>query len=285
MPVEQQQSRVRLTGQTVLELLGWILLIGIAILVLVPFVWMISTSLKPMGHAFRVPIEWIPSNPLWENYPIGLSRRPFGRYFFNSAFVGISVTFLTLFLGSLAGFGLAKYRFRGQQVIFTLILATLMLPFQVIMIPVFLLVRDLGWLDSYTGLIIPEALTAFAVFLTRQYILTIPDAMLDAARVDGASEWKIYSSVILPMCKPILAVLAIFTFRSNWDSLLWPLIAISTDSMRTLPLGLSMFITDYDIEENLMMAVAVVASLPVFVVFLFAQKHFTQGITLSGIKG
>lgn len=154
-----------------------------------------------------------------------------------------------------------------------------------LLIPVFLLVRELGWLDSYTGLIVPQALTAFGVFLVRQHVITLPDSLLEAARIDGASEPGIFFRIILPLCKPVLSVLAIFTFRGSWDSLLWPLIVVSTDSLRTLPLGLSMFISDYDIEEHLMMAVAVVASIPIFLLYTFAQKYFTEGISLSGMKG
>lgn len=260
-------------------------LIGLCLLILIPFFWMLSTSLKESVEVYRVPIRWIPRNPQWQNYPIGLARRNFGRYFINSTIVAITVTASTLFFASLAGFGLAKYDFLGRDLIFIGILSTLMIPFQVIMIPVFLLVRDLGWLDSYTGLIVPQALTAFGVFLVRQYIITLPDSLLDAARIDGASEPGIFFRIALPLCKPVLSVLAIFTFRSSWDSLLWPLIVISTDRLRTLPLGLSMFITDYDIEEHWMMAVAVSASLPVFILFMLAQKHFTEGIAISGMKG
>lgn len=267
------------------DILTGVFLIGLCLLMLIPFFWMISTSLKQAVEVFRVPIQWIPETPQWQNYPEGLARRDFGRYFLNSTVVAVTVTASTLFFASLAGFGLAKYDFLGRNVIFVGILSTLMIPFQVIMIPVFLLVRDLGWLDTYTGLIVPQAMTAFGVFLVRQYVITLPDSLLDAARIDGASEPGIFFRIILPLCKPVLSVLAIFTFRSSWDSLLWPLIVISTDRLRTLPLGLSMFISDYDIEDHLMMAVAVAASLPVFILFMAAQKYFTEGIAISGMKG
>ncbi len=276
---------MKLSRFTLADALTGIFLLGLSFLVLLPFFWMLSTSLKEAADVFRVPIQWIPADPQWQNYPEGWARRDFTQYFLNSAFVAIAVTACTLLFSSLAGFGLAKYNFPGKKVLFILILSTLMVPFQVIMIPVFLLVRDLGWLDSYLGLIVPQALTAFGVFLVRQYLVTLPDSLLDAARIDGASEPLIFTAIVLPMCKPVLSVLAIFTFRSNWDSLLWPLIVVSMNRLRTLPLGLSMFISDYDIEEHLMMAVAVAASIPVFLLFLAAQKHFTKGISLSGMKG
>jgi multiple sugar transport system permease protein len=276
---------LRLQRLKIADILTGIFLIGLCLLILIPFIWMLSTSLKESVEVFRIPIQWIPRSPQWQNYPRGLARRNFGRYFFNSTVVAITVTTTTLFFASLAGFGLAKYDFFGRNAIFIGILSTLMIPFQVIMIPVFLLVRDLGWLDSYVGLMVPQALTAFGVFLVRQYMITLPDSLLDAARIDGASEPGIFFRIALPLCKPVLSVLAIFTFRSSWDSLLWPLIVVSTDRLRTLPLGLSMFITDYDIEEHWMMAVAVSASLPVFILFMLAQKHFTEGIAISGMKG
>mgnify|MGYP003761661741 CR=1 FL=1 len=276
---------LRLWRSRLADVLTGVILVGLCMLMLIPFFWMLSTSLKQAVEVYRVPIQWIPSSPQWQNYPEGLARRDFGRYFLNSAIVAGTVTASTLFFASLAGFGLAKYDFIGRNVIFIGILSTLMIPFQVIMIPVFLLVRDLGWLDTYTGLIVPQAMTAFGVFLVRQYVITLPDSLLDAARIDGASEPGIFFRIVLPLCKPVLSVLAIFTFRSSWDSLLWPLIVISTDRLRTLPLGLSMFISDYDIEDHLMMAVAVAASMPVFILFMLAQRYFTEGIAISGMKG
>lgn len=268
-----------------LETMAYIIILAVSFVVVIPFFWMLSTSFKEAAEVFRVPIEWIPRTLNWENYPEAMTRRNFGVYFYNSVIVSVTVTTIHLLLASLAGFSLAKYEYFGKRIIFIGILATFMIPFQVVMIPMFLLVRDLGLLDSLTGIIAPQVLTAFGVFLIRQHLLTIPDSLLEAARMDGASEFYIYKSIIIPLSKPVLAVLAIFVFRSSWDNLLWPLIVVSQDSLRTLPLGLNMFIAEYDIQENLMMAASVIASLPIFAIFVFAQKYFTRGISLSGMKG
>lgn len=255
------------------------------LITLFPLIWMILTSLKTQAEVFAFPLQWLPKVPQWRNYPKALASAPFGVFFFNSTLVGMAVTSCTLFFCSLAGYGFAKFSFPGRDVLFFFILSTMMIPFQVIMIPLFLLTVRLGWLDSYLGLIVPGALTAFGVFLMRQFSLTIPDDYLDAARIDGCSELRIWWSIILPLSKPSLSALAILTFLSSWNELLWPMIITSKEVLRTLPLGLAMFETEYMTDYCLLMAASMIASIPVLALFLIFQKEFIEGIVMSGIKG
>ena len=261
------------------------MLIIAAMVTMLPLVWMLLSSLKTKAEIFVYPIEWLPRVPRYRNYPDALASAPFGMYFLNSGFIGIVVTLSTLCFSSLAGYGFAKFEFPGRDIAFIFILSTMMIPFQVIMIPLYLLTQRLGWLDSYPGLIVPGALTAFGVFLMRQFSLTIPDEYLDAARIDGCSEFRIWWMIAVPLCKPALSALAILTFLGSWNNLLWPLIITTKDHLRTLPLGLALFQTEYVTDYGLLMAGSVLASLPIVVLFLVFQKEFVQGIVMSGIKG
>jgi len=250
-----------------------------------PVVWMISASLKEPARIFSVPVQWIPDPVRAANYLEAMTLAPFGRYFFNSLFVGGSITFLTLLFCTLAGFGFAKYNFWGRNILFIAILSTMMIPFQVIMVPLYIIVRELGWLNNYSGLIIPGAISAFGVFMMRQFILTIPDELLDAARIDGASELGIFWWVVLPLCKAPMAALAIVTFLGSWNNLLWPLIVVSRVELRTVALGLAEFQTVYGTAYHHLMAAATVATLPILILFAFLQRHFVRGIVLTGMKG
>ena len=261
------------------------ILIIAAMVTLLPLAWMLLSSLKTKAEIFVYPIEWFPRVPQYRNYPDALASAPFGMYFINSGFIGGVVTLSTLCFSSLAGYGFAKFEFPGRDIAFLFILSTMMIPFQVIMIPLYLLTQRLGWLDSYPGLIVPGALTAFGVFLMRQFSLTIPDDYIDAARIDGCSEFRIWWMIALPLCKPALSALAILTFLGSWNNLLWPLIITTKESLRTLPLGLALFQTEYVTDYGLLMAGSVLASLPIVVLFLVFQKEFVQGIVMSGIKG
>ncbi len=261
------------------------LILGIgALLILFPLAWAVSSSLKPNADVFRIPMEWIPREIHPENYILPFRDHAFGTYFPNSLFSAGSVTIISLGMSSLAGFSLAKYQYFGRDLAFLAILSTLMLPVQVILVPLFLVVRDLGWLNSYQGLIIPQAVTAFGIFLMRQHIITIPDDFLDAARMDGASELGILWWVILPMSKPALAAVAIFSFLGNWDSLLWPLVVVTRDSLRTLPLGISLFFSEYASVYNQALAVSIVVMLPVLIIFIIMQKQFIEGLARSGLR-
>jgi len=266
-----------------LEVLRYAALSWGAIVVLLPLLWMVVTSLKPISAVFST--TWDPKEAEWANYLRALRAAPFGRYFANSIFVAGSVTVTQVLLGAMAGYGFAKFRFRARSQLFLAVLTTMMIPFQVIMLPLYTMMRWLWWLDSFQGLIVPGALTGFGVFVMRQFISTIPDEYVDAARMDGAGEWRVFWNVILPLSKNGLVALAILTFLASWDNLLWPLIVVSRDELRTIPLGLALFESSYFTQYNYQMAVAVMATIPVLVVYLILRPHIIRGVILSGVKG
>jgi multiple sugar transport system permease protein len=260
-------------------------LIAGSVVMLLPFVWMLSTSLKRPPEIFTYPPVWIPSEIAWDNYAKTVSVMPFGRFYLNSLIVTASVTTLQILVSSLAAFAFARLRFRGRDALFLLYLATLMIPFQVTMIPNFIVVRTLGWYDTYQALILPTAFSAFSTFLLRQYFLGIPRDLDEAARMDGASSFQIWWRVILPLSGPVLAALAIFVSLNSWNDFLWPLIITNSLEMRTLPVGLSTFQGQFKVEWHLLMAGSVIAMLPVLIVYIFAQRWFIKGITLTGMGG
>jgi len=258
---------------------------GAASMVL-PFLWMVSTSLKTESDAFAWPPELLPLPARWENYLDAWQIAPFARFFFNSTVVSVTVTVVSLGLSAMAGFAFAKYRFRGRELLFLAVLATMMVPFQVRMIPTFLILKQLHWLDTYAGLTVPGFASAFGIFFMRQFMLTIPDDFLDAARIDGCSELRIWSRIMLPLCKPALATLAVFTFMGAWNDFMGPLMVVKSDEMRTLPLAISALSAGhYVMSWPLLMAGATLVILPVLLAFLLAQRHFTESIVMSGIKG
>lgn len=261
------------------------ILIAGSVVMLLPFAWMLSTSLKEPREIFTYPPVWIPSRIAWDNYATTVSIMPFGRFYFNSFVVATSVTILQILTSSLAAFAFARLRFRGRNALFLLYLATLMVPFQVTMIPNFILVRFLGWYDSYQALILPTAFSALSTFLLRQYFLSIPMDLDEAARMDGASSWRIWWQIIMPLSRPALAALSIFTFLASWNDFLWPLVITNSLDMRTLPVGLSTFQGQFNVQWHLLMAGAVIALFPVLIIYIAAQKQFIQGITLSGMGG
>jgi multiple sugar transport system permease protein len=265
--------------------LGYTALVIGGLLMAFPLVWMISSSLKLPDKIFTIPIQIIPDPVRFQNYLEAAELAPLGRYFFNSVFVGLAITVSTLFFSTLAGFGFAKYKFKGRGVLFIMVLSTLMIPFQVIMIPLFVIVRNFGWLNSYQGLIIPACISAFGVFLMRQYILTIPDEMMDAARIDGASEPGIFWHIILPLSKAPLTALGIFTFLDSWNNLLWPLIVVTKVELRPLALGLTEYQTVHGTQYHYLMAAATMATIPILILFIVLQRQFIRGVLLSGMKG
>jgi multiple sugar transport system permease protein len=256
-----------------------------SVVMLLPFIWMLSTSLKTPPETFTYPPIWIPRTIAWDNYTKTIAAMPFGRFYLNSLIVTISVTVLQIVTSSLAAFAFARLRFRGRNALFLLYLATLMIPFQVTMIPNFIIVRLLGWYDTYQALILPPAFSAFSTFLLRQYFMGIPFDLDEAARIDGASSFRIWWSIILPLSGPVLAALAIFVSLNTWNDFLWPLIVTNSPEMRTLPVGLSTFQGQFKVEWNLLMAGSVIAMLPVLAVYIIAQRWFIRGITLSGMGG
>jgi multiple sugar transport system permease protein len=281
-PSEFQRNRKPLNWGHIALYIG---LTAGAILMLLPFAYMISTSLKTTGEVFTTPVQWIPDTLKWDNYSTTWQEHPLGHYFRNSLFVGVCVTGLNLITCSLAGYSFAKFHYRGRDVLFGVVLATMMIPLASMIIPLFMVVKSLGWIDSYLGLILPAGTSAFGIFLMRQQMLTIPDDLLDAARMDGASEPRIFAGIVLPMSKTALSSLAIFIFMWNWDSFLWPLLVTTDDQYRTLPIGIALFESSYGTNYPQLMAVAFLAMLPVLIVFLILQRNFIEALTMSGVKG
>lgn len=252
---------------------------------LTPFIWMLGTSFKTQEGIFTFPPKWIPENPTFEAYIQLFRRMAFPVHLRNSIIVTISVTTLVLLLSSLSAYAFVKLRFRGRDKIFVLLLVTMMVPAQVTTIPVFLLLKRLGLLNNYLGLILPAGASAFGIFLLRQYMQTIPNSLLDAARMDGCSEFRIYLSIILPLCKPAIATLAIFTFMGTWNDFFWPLIIMTQESMYTLPVALAnLNAGPYATKYNLLMAGSVVVTSPIILLFVFMQRYFIQGIALTGMR-
>lgn len=252
----------------------------------VPLYFMFSTSFKAEPEVFAIPVHWVPHTFLPENYLEAFLAAPFPRYFGNSLLVAVVVVGSTILFGALAGYGFAKFDFPGRRVAFLFILSTMMIPFQVLLIPLYVVVHKLGWTNSYAGLIVPGALSAFGVFLMRQACLTLPDELLDAARIDGARELGIFVRIIMPLLKPAIATLAILTFLGSWNNFLWPLIVVTKDELFTLPVGMTVFQQPLQAPYwTYIMAVSTVATLPVIIVFLSLQRYFIEGVVVSGLKG
>jgi multiple sugar transport system permease protein len=260
------------------------LLAVVACVTLLPFYWMLSSSLRTMETMFSLPIDWIPYPPNWQSYVLAWQAQDFARYFLNSGFVAIAITLANLLLCSLAGYSLTKFHYRGRGIMFFAILSTMMLPLEVTMVPLFLIIKRLDWANTYQGLIVPFLVDGFGVFLMRQYMMSIPRDLIDSARIDGASELRIFWMIVLPLCKPALVALAVFTFREAWDMYIWPLIIITKDSLRTLPLGISLFMSSYGTSWDQLMAIAVLGTLPMILLFFFLQRAFIQGIAATGLK-
>lgn len=274
----------RLLSITGASLRYLILAVG-AVIMVFPFIWMIIASLMTAGEIQLRPPVWLPATPQFSNYSDLFASLPIARLYFNSLFTSGAIVFGVLFTSSLAGFAFAKYRFPGRELLFYLILATMMIPFFVTLIPVFFIVRQLGWIDSYQGLIIPGLTSAYGIFLMRQFMITVPDELIDAARIDGASEPVIYWRIVVPLVKPALATLGTFTFIGSWNNFLWPLLVVSNRELMTLPLGINSLRSLYADNTNLLMAGTAVSVLPMLLIFIFLQRYFIQGIALTGLKG
>ncbi len=267
------------------DILLHISLLAGSVIMLLPFAWMLSTSLKEPSEIFTFPPIWIPSHLAWENYVKTVSVMPFGRFYLNSLIVAASITVLQLLTSSLAAFAFARLRFPGRGALFLLYLATLMIPFHVMLIPNFILMRFLGWFDTYAALIFPPAFSAFSTFLLRQYYLSLPGELDEAARIDGASSLRIWWQVIIPLSGPVLAALTIFIFLGAWNDFLWPLVITNSLEMRTLPVGLTAFQGQFKVEWHLLMAGAVIAMLPILVIYVLAQRKFIEGLAMTGLTG
>lgn len=283
-----------------MRILRYVALTVLAVIFVAPFFYMVTSAFQPLERMFQYPPQWIPTEPTLENFTkFVTSDRPIGRWVFNSMFVTVTITTLQLFFSSLVAYTFAKRTFPGRDFLFFLGLATLMLPAEVLIIPQYLILRSMplfggnditgigghGMLDSYWGLILPHLMSPFSIFLLRQYMKSIPDSLIDAARIDGAGHFRIYWKIVLPLSRPALAAIAIFTFQFFWEDLYGPLIILSSSELFTLPLGLALFVVQNRAVWNLVMAGSVLATIPVVVMFFIFQKQFVRGISLSGMKG
>ncbi len=257
-----------------------------AVVLMAPLAWMISTSLKDLGEVFFFPPRWIPRPPRWENYRLVFEVIPFGRYIRNTTMITFFSVIGKLLSCSLVAYSFARLRWRGRDVLFMVMLATVMLPYQVTMIPEFVLYRFLGLIDTFVPLVLPHWFGGpFLTFLLRQFFLTIPLELDDAARIDGASIFGIFARIVLPLATPALTAVAIFQFNASWNAFLQPLIYLHSQENFTIALGLRSFQDQFYTEWNLLMAASVIAMIPSVVIFFFAQKYFIQGIVFTGIKG
>lgn len=263
----------------------YVILILLSILTIIPFAWMLSASLKLNKDVFAWPMQWIPSNPQWQNYVNIWTKIPLMKFISNTAILTVVVTLLQLLTSSFAAYAFAKLRFKGRNLLFLGYIATIAMPWQVYMVPQFLMMSGMGLNDKLLAMVCLQAFSAFGVFLMKQFYDGIPDELCEAARIDGLSEYGIWWRIMLPLSKPSLATLTIFTFVNTWNDFLGPLLYLHTESKKTLQLGLRMFIGQYSAEYGLIMAASVVALIPVLIVFLALQKYFVQGIASSGLKG
>lgn len=262
-----------------------ILLVALAVMVIYPFLWMIVTAFKPEGDIVKFPPRLLSGFYTTDAFKDIWNRIPFLTYYRNTIFFAGAVTIVSLFLDSMAGYAFARLHFRGKNVLFALVLMTLMIPFQVIMAPLFAELNFLKLINTYTGLILPRATNAFGIFMMRQFFVSLPKGLEDAARLDGCSEFRIYHKIMLPLCKPAIISLAIFHFMYNWNDLLYPMLLTTANEMRTLPAGMAQFMGTHVVEYAILMAGSCLSILPIFLSYVFAQKQFVKGIAMTGLKG
>ena len=265
---------------------AYALLVAVGSLLLAPFAWLLSTALKAeSADLFAYPPQWIPNPVVWGNFTKAWEILPFELYIFNTFFIAIATVLINLLLSSLAGYALARMRFPGRQAILYTVLATTMVPFQVLLIPLFIVTLKLGLVDSYAGVILPVAVNAFGIFLLRQAFTTIPIDIEDAARIDGCNDLQIYARIMLPLVKPALATLAAFTFVAQWNDFLWPLVVLKNRDLYTLQLGLASLQGVFGVNWRYISAASVISLIPTVLFFLFTQRFFTRGLTSGAVKG
>lgn len=263
-----------------------IILIPTALMIIAPYQWMITTSLKERGHVGQPPFLFPNLAKLdFSNFKTAFEGAPFGRYYFNTAFVAIAVVLSRIIIGGMAAYVFAFLKFKGRDVIFIMYLSTMMIPFFAIVIPMYLIIRDLEWFNTYQALIVPRMVDAFTILLLRQAFITVPRDYIDAARVDGCSHWNVLWRIIMPMCRSTVVTVVIFSTLFIWNDFLWPLLVANDTKMRLIQTGLQAFIGQYNIEYTYLMAGAVIASLPLILLFLVAQKQFISGLARTGLKG
>lgn len=269
----------------VFKLASYVFIIFVTAVFLFPFYWMFATAVKPVSEIFASPPSLVPSEFRFENFLTTIRENDFATFFKNSGIVTFFATSITVFINLLAGYAFAKYKFRGREIFFIIVLSTLMIPIQVTMIPNYIIVSRLNLLNNYLGLILPPCAEAFGLFLTRQFMSELPNELIESSRMDGASEFGIFRRIILPNSKSLVSVLVIFTVMWRWNDFQWPLIVLSDSDMYTVQIGLSMLNASQYINWNMLMGASLIAILPVLTVFLIFQKHFVQGIASTGIKG
>ncbi len=280
------------------ETLFYLLLTAFGLVMFLPFEWALSTSFQPDKDIFTIPLHWFPAHFTFAHYVKAFTTAPFGRYFLNSFILAISGVATNLFFGSLAGYAFARMVFRGRQAMFRILLTSMMVPGVVTLIPTFIIIRSFplmggnnlfgqggfGLLNTYWAVILPGAAGAFAVFMMRQFFMTLPTDLGEAAKIDGCGEFRIFWNIYLPLCKPALATLGVFTFQAGWNSFLWPLIVFTNGQLATVQMGLQAFSYNHNTDFGPLMAASIVVMLPLVLIFIYAQKYMTQGIAFSGTK-
>ncbi|MCD8105589.1 MAG: carbohydrate ABC transporter permease [Lachnospiraceae bacterium] len=285
MAAKEEKLHSKTTSNRIMMTIIYVVLILLAFLMLIPFVWMLSASLKLNKDVFAFPIEWIPSNPRWRNYVDIWTKIPLLTFIKNSAKLTIIVTLLQLFTSSFAAYAFAKLNFKGKNVLFLGYIATIAVPWQAYMVPQFMMMRSWHLNNTHLAIICLQAFSAFGVFLMKQFYEGVPDELCEAARIDGLSEYGIWMRIMLPLSKPALSTLTIFTFVNTWNDFLGPLIYLTKTELKTIQIGLRMFISQYSAEYGLIMAASIIALIPVLIIFLSLQKYFVQGVASTGIKG
>lgn len=269
----------------VVRALLYVLLIVLTMITLLPLVWMLSASLKLDSEVFTIPIKWIPETFHWDNYLRVWQKIPFGMFTFNSAKLTVIITIIQVFTCSFAAYGFTKCHFRGRDTLFLCYVATIAIPWQIYMLPQYSMMQKFGLVDTHLGYIMLQAFAAFGVFLLRQFYQSIPNELLEAARIDGLSEYGIYGRIVLPLSKPAITTLTIFTFVTVWNDFMGPMIYFNSESNKTIPLGIRMFLGQYSTSYELIMAASVLSLIPIFLLYVPCQRFFVQGIATSGLKG
>ena len=267
------------------RILKYVLLICLTVITLIPLLWMLSASLKLDSEVFSIPIRWIPENPQWSNYVKIWSKIPLSTFTFNTIKLTVIITIIQVLTSSFAAYGFAKCTFKGRDILFLCYVATMASPWRVYMLPEYSMMNQMHVVDTHIGYILMQSFSAFGVFLMRQFFISIPNELLEAARIDGMTEYGIFAKIALPLSKSSISTLVIFTFVTIWNDYMGPMIYFNTETKKTLQLGIKMFIGQYATEYGLVMAASVLSLIPVLVIFLLGQKQFVQGIASSGIKG
>jgi alpha-1,4-digalacturonate transport system permease protein len=276
-----KETRGRLKGT---NLFVWLLLVVAALIVVFPLYWMFATAVRPKKEIFGGGFDLVPSTLVWSNFSDAWNKLPWDQFYINSIAIAAIAVPVTVFINLLAGYTFAKYKFPGRDILFLLMISTLMIPIQVIMVPEFLIVAKLGWVNTWWGVLVPRAAEAFGLFMVRQFMVSIPDELIEAARLDGAGEFAIFRKVVLPLSWPVIAVLSIFTFMWRWNDFAWPLVVLQEQSAYTVPLGLNLMKGQYFTDWTGLMSMSLLSIIPMMLVFIFFQRYFIQGIASTGFK-